>query len=209
MSGDADHKRPQPQDDANERFTETVPQAYFDRIYAGSLDPWQFETSDYERQKYRATLDALSCPRYRRVLEVGCSIGVLTQALAARCDGLLAVDIAERALDVARRRCAADTHVAFRRMTLPDELPDGRFDLVVLSEVGYYWSAADLSRVLDFSATALEPDGTLELVHWVIAKGDYPLTGDEVHARAIAHLCFELIHDDRPLPYRLTVLRRI
>ncbi len=209
MAGTADEGGPTPEQAAGgEVFAETVPQGYFDRIYAGDRDPWRFETSGYERDKYGATLAALPRPRYDRALEVGCSVGVLTLALAARCASLLAVDIAEGALVEARRRCAACAHVAFRRMTVPAELPDGGFDLILLSEVGYYWAAPDLARFLDFCAARLAPGGTLALVHWVLAAGDYPLAGDEVHARAIATPGLRLLRDDRPLPYRLSVLER-
>jgi len=64
----------------------SLPPGYFDALYAASPDPWAFETSAYERAKYAATLDALPARRYRRALEVGCSIGVLTRQLADRCD---------------------------------------------------------------------------------------------------------------------------
>ena len=202
--------RPTPEAAAGaERFAQTVPADYFDRIYANSADPWSFETSEYERDKYRATLDGLPHARYGRALEVGCSVGVLTAQLAARCDALLAVDIAEGALAEARRRCAGRDGVVFRRMAMPAELPDGGFDLILLSEVGYYWSADDLGRFLDFAAARLARGGTLELVHWVIAAGDYPQTGDEVHERAIATPGFTVLRDERPLPYRLTVLQRL
>ena len=147
-------------------------------------------------------------PHYRRALEIGCSIGVFTQALAARCDAVLAVDLASRALERARERCAEQPHAEFRLMRIPESLPEGEFDLIVISEVGYYWSAGDLDRVLSFAAERLPPGGTLELVHWIISKHDYPLTGDEVHERAIASAPFRLLLDKRPVPYRLTVLQR-
>ena len=77
-------------------------------------DPWRFATSDYERAKYEATLAALPHEIYRDVLEIGCSIGVLTRQLAPRCEKLLALDVAAKALDQARARCADLAHVAFR-----------------------------------------------------------------------------------------------
>ncbi len=63
-------------------------------------------------------------------------------------------------------------------MTLPDERPDGRFDLIVLSEVLYYFSRADLVRVADWVGEALAPGGVALLVHWLGETPDYPLTGD-------------------------------
>src|ERR1700744_4973631 len=58
---------------------------YFDLLYAQRSDPWDFATSPYEAAKYAATLAALPKPRYKNALELGCSIGVLTQQLAPRC----------------------------------------------------------------------------------------------------------------------------
>ena len=70
----------------------SLPSAYFEAIYQADADPWRFATSDYEREKYAATLAALPLQAYRSGFEVGCSIGVLTSQLARRCDRLLAVD---------------------------------------------------------------------------------------------------------------------
>lgn len=151
---------------------------YFDDIYARSPDPWGFRTSPYEREKYGATLDLLPRARYRSALEVGCSIGVLTRRLAARCDTLLAVDTSPRALADARRANADLDHVAFREATLPGDFPEGRYDLIVLSEVLYYLSEADLSDMAARCCAALEPRGQMLLCHW-LGETDYPLGGDE------------------------------
>ena len=53
---------------------------------------------------------------------------------------------------------------------------------MVLSEVGYYWSPADLARAADLLVAGLVPGGQLLLVHWTPPVHDYPLTGDDVHA---------------------------
>lgn len=90
---------------------ESLPSEYFARVYAESDDPWGFATRAYEASKYAATLDALPGERYRSAFEVGCSIGVLTERLAARCERLLSVDVAERALQQARDRCRNLPHV--------------------------------------------------------------------------------------------------
>jgi predicted TPR repeat methyltransferase len=157
----------------------SIPGAYFEDLYAGDADPWEFATSDYEREKYDATLSAIG-GGHRRALEVGCSIGVFTRRLAERCDRLVAVDVAEAALADARRRCADRSNIEFQRMQLPAEVPSGRFDLIILSEVGYYWSLADLDRFLVWLRQALTADGLFALVHWT-GETDYPLTGDAVH----------------------------
>jgi SAM-dependent methyltransferase len=165
------------------RRQHTLSRVYFDDLYARSCDPWQFATSDYERQKYEQTACAIGSG-HGEALEIGCSIGIFTQCLASRCRQLLAIDIAERALDAARENCRGYDNVRFRLMHVPDELPASRFDLIVLSEVGYYWSAPDLDRFIDWLGRGLSPTGLLVLVHWT-GETDYPMTADEVHERVL------------------------
>lgn len=164
----------------------SLPPAYFDQVYAESDDPWEFETRPYEAAKYAATLDALPRERYRSAFEIGCSIGILTERLAGRCDRLLSVDVAERALEQARARCRNLPHVRFRQMAVPDAFPDEQFDLIVVSEVGYYWDWDDLATAQRLIVEHLEPGGHLLLVHWTPFVEDYPLTGDEVHEAFLA-----------------------
>ena len=159
----------------------TLTQSYFDDVYRANTDPWSFETSDYERQKYEATLKALPNVHYHNAFEIGCSIGVLTQKLAERCDRLLAVDASELPLQAARTRLAAYSTVTIQQMNVPAEFPNGPFDLVLLSEVGYYFSREDLARARQLIIDSLSPKGHLLLVHWTPFVPDYPLTGDDVH----------------------------
>jgi len=161
--------------------SDSLQPAYFDQVYAANADPWLFETSDYERAKYAATLAALPGQEYDRAFEIGCSIGVLTAQLATRCRYLLAVDVADAALARSRERCAGLPQVDVQCMQVPNAVPPGGFDLIALSEVGYYWSLADLHRSLDWMFGALRSAGHLVLVHWTPVVADYPLTGDEVH----------------------------
>jgi SAM-dependent methyltransferase len=106
---------------------------------------------------------------------------VLTSHLAERCDALLAVDVVPDVLERARARCADQPNVRFALMETPRELPEASFDLIVLSEVGYYWSVDDLAIARRELAKRLQPDGHLILVHWTPWVHDYPQTGDQVH----------------------------
>ncbi len=139
---------------------------HFDRLYASDPDPWKFATSGYERDKYAATLAALPRPHYARAFEVGCSIGVLTRQLAARCDEILAVDVAEAALQNAAARCSDVQGVHFARMVVPQDWPEGRFDLILFSEVLYYLSGAGRLAAARLSLQNLMPGGTIVLVNW-------------------------------------------
>ena len=160
----------------------TLQRENFEARYAANPDPWDFETSAYEHDKYERTLAALGHRRYGRAFEAGCSIGVFTAMLAPRCDALLAVDIAQAAVDAARERLAACAHVRVERRTLPTEWPAGPFDLVVCSELLYYWDLETLEAALPAIADSLAPGGRLVAVHYRPPSTIDPLTGDAVHA---------------------------
>lgn len=152
--------------------------AVFDRLYAQTPDPWDFAASPYEQAKYDATLAALGERRFGAVLEVGCSIGVLTRRLSARADSVLAIDGAQAALDQAAARCGGMGGVAFRRAMVPQDFPCGMFDLMVFSEVLYFLDAADVSRTAALASDHLAPGGIIILVNWT-GETDTPTTGDE------------------------------
>lgn len=191
-----------------DRPAATLTPAYFDQVYAANADPWQFATSEYERAKYADTLAHLPHAQYARGLEIGCSIGVLTAQLAAYCRELLSVDVSERALAKARPYCAALPHVDLQRMRIPEEEPAGSFDLIVVSEVGYYWSREDLERAMTMLAAHHLGGGHLLLVHWTPPVHDYPLTGDEVHAIWLANPAWCTLSDEHRELYRISVLQR-
>ena len=190
------------------RFESSIPPTYFDDMYAQDPDPWRFEVSPYERDKYMATLAALPRQTYEAGFEVGCSIGVLTQSLAARCRSLLAVDVAASALERAALRCEPYPHVSFEQMRIPHAWPDRSFDLVVLSEVVYYLDATDVKRLATRLRASAQRGCDLVLVHWTGAT-HYPLSGDEAAEQLIAALGngASRLHQAVTGAYRLDVLR--
>jgi SAM-dependent methyltransferase len=189
---------------------ESLGASYFAQIYQTNLDPWNFETSRYEREKYLASLAALPLERYGRGFEVGGSIGVLTRMLADRCDRLLSIDVSSIAQGRAQVRCADQSQVEFQIMQFPGETPNQTFDLIVLSEVGYYLSEKDLLIARDWIVNALRPGGHLLLVHWTPLVEEYPLTGDEVHDLflAITPAPLTSVFSSRKTHYRIDVLAR-
>jgi SAM-dependent methyltransferase len=154
---------------------------FFESLYRENPDPWQFATSEYEAQKYATTLDALPRNLYQSGFEIGGSIGVLTEKLAQRCHSLLSVDVSEIAQQQAIDRCQHLQNVRFDLMSVPDNFPDEYFDLIVLSEVGYYWSWSDLIKAQRSILDRLRSQGQLILVHWTVDARVLPLTGDLVH----------------------------
>lgn len=193
-------------DGSPENAEESLEPSYFERLYAENPDPWNFQSSAYEREKYRATVDALGGARFASGFEIGCSIGVLTARIAGSCDALFSIDVSERALAEARRRLAGNPRVRFARMRFPDEAPPGPFDYVLLSEVAYYWSDADLERAKEAIVRAA-PGGTLELVHLLANVREYVRDGDSVHGAFLADRRFTPLAALRAERYRIDVLR--
>jgi SAM-dependent methyltransferase len=144
----------------------SVSDEYFIGLYLAKDDPWDLTTKWHDQRKYAVTLASLPRARYARCYEPGCSIGLLTRLLAPRCDEILAVDSVDAAVARAGAEVREFPHVRVERATVPAELPAGTFDLIVVGDLLYYLSAADLEALLDGLVQRLEPDGDLVAVHF-------------------------------------------
>ena len=182
---------------------------HFDRLWRDEDDPWGLESSWYEDRKRAVVLAALPDPRYRRAFEPGCAGGALSVLLAPRCEELLATDVAEEAVDRARARLADKPHVRVERAAVPHEIPDGPFDLVVVSELAYYFGPDDRAVLWRALTERLTPGGTLLAVHWIREAPEYPVTGDEVHDELARLDGFARIAEHREADFRLDVLTRV
>jgi LmbE family N-acetylglucosaminyl deacetylase len=185
----------------------TLSRDYFETLYTGSEDPWSFETSEYELAKYVATVNAIPAGDYYSGLELGCSIGVLTEMLAGKCKELTAMDISEVALKRAKNRLKETPSVRFILGGIPDDFPAGQHDLIIISEVGYYLSKEDLLTLRQQVTDALSENGVVVLVHWTHFVKDYPLTGDQVH-ECFADTVLQHLEGKRTDDYRLDVFKK-
>ena len=66
-------------------------------------------------------------------------------------------------------------------MQVARDWPTGRFDLIVLSEVAYYFDEDALAALLDILTASLNIGGVLSACHWRHPVHDYSLKGDRVH----------------------------
>jgi len=192
------------------RHSRSLDAGYFEKIYSDDPDPWKFETSDYERAKYDRTISALPRERFERVLEIGCANGVLTKRLAGYCDRLIAVDVVDRVLEVARQRCVQLANVEIRKAAIPHDLVAGPFDLILLSEVAYYWDSADIARAGGYFRHTVADGGYLLLVHWT-GETDYPKSADEavVELKRATGEAFAEIQASRLPNYRLDLWKKL
>lgn len=138
----------------------------FDALYMHNPDPWQFLTSEYEKNKYAATLSCLPQPHYRRAIEAGCSIGVLTARLLSRCDQVIGLDISSVAIDLARARNRHIPQIQFRQAQLPEAWPEETADLIVLSEILYFLDPAQIDQLASRVARSWEKNGDCVLVNF-------------------------------------------
>jgi LmbE family N-acetylglucosaminyl deacetylase/SAM-dependent methyltransferase len=176
----------------------TLPTSFFDDFYARNDDPWGFESRWYEERKRAILLASLPSRRLGVVLEIGCSTGLITADLADRADRVLGLDVSVAALDAARGRVGGHDAVTLRQGAVPGDWPEGEFDTIVLSEVGYYLSSPDLERTIAQIDAAMTTDGCLVACHWRHPVSEYPQSGDEVHRALRSCTSWEtlLIHEE-------------
>ena len=96
-------------------------------------------------------------------------------------------------------------------MRVPEQFPNQTFDLILISEVGYYWSWDDLQTSQQGLLDRLQLGGHLLLVHWTLYAKDYPLSGDEVHDAFLRLSPIHLRHLEarREEQYRLDLFERV
>ena len=153
--------------------------AAFEEAYTRSGDPWASAAPRYRYQalKYERIMALLPAGRFRRVLDLGCGLGLLSQHLARRSDAVLGLDVAEAAVGHARKRAAGIPHLTFGQADILDLSSglDGRFDLVVAADALYYLSplSDDLLKTLSARlARLLAPGGVLVLANHFFFAAD-------------------------------------
>jgi len=116
---------------------------YFEHKFS-QLDPWDYETSRYERAKYQRQLVLAQkfCATPRRVLEIGCAEGVFTALLEKTYPiaKIIAIDISASAITRAKSKTKTVTY-RHGDILKKSDLLKGQYDLIFLSEVVYYLGA--------------------------------------------------------------------
>jgi SAM-dependent methyltransferase len=182
---------------------DTTSEAFFEQMYSKDRDPWSFATSESEQRRYSAIMLSLQGRRYRRAFEPGCSIGVLTAKLASICDEVEASDISATAVEMARRNCRNVPNVRIDKGSLPQVIPGGEFDLLVFSDIGYYFTAPDLRVVGLELLRRLSRPAVFLAVHWLGVSKDHLLSGDRVHEVLAELPGMKLAESSRHASFRL------
>jgi SAM-dependent methyltransferase len=161
----------------------TVPVRFFDDLYASKADPWSYGESFRDERRHALMLGALPRPRFRSAYEPACAVGHLSARLAERCDSLLCSDVAAEAVAQARTHLAGYDNVTVEQHYLPADVPDGHFDLVVLSDLCVYLTPDKLDELLDRLLPHLEVGGILLVNDGRWLSGPIVQSGDDVYQR--------------------------
>jgi SAM-dependent methyltransferase len=194
------------------RANATHDSTYWESFYQPAYDPFGFDTNPAEAAKFGRTLEVCGNGGFTNGLELGCAVGTFTELLASRCERVLAVDISHTAIERATERLAHLSNVRCEVRVLPADLPNGPFDLVVASDVLYYWPMSDLLQAIPVLEQALAPNGILVAAHYAPPMGAI-LSGDEVHdalirASTLRHTLSERIEFGTGRPYRIDRFER-
>jgi len=181
----------------------TTSPGYFEAKYKLAADPWNFAVSRYELDRYAAIVASLKSRRFERAFEAGCSIGVLTGQLAAFCQHVSALDVSVTAVSRALERCRHLLNVDIGVGSLLIDVPRGSFDLIILSEIGYYFNPEELASIGKALSVRLRPGGILLGAHWLGHSDDHLLSGDEVHGIIGSLPDLDLAFSERHYGYRI------
>jgi SAM-dependent methyltransferase len=155
---------------------------FFEERYRDKGDPWDLANDSYEQARYDTIIRALAGKRYSYAYEPGCAVGALTVKLATICDRVDACDFSQTAVGQARQRCIDFPGVAVRCASMTDVAPIEKYDLLVLSEIGYYLTLTAWESLVLGIVDRMQPGAILLASHWLGRSPDHILTGDEVHA---------------------------
>lgn len=191
-----------------ETFIPTPSSGVFERLHADTDDPWGLKDRFYERRKRSVALALLPRERFAASLELGCSIGILSAELAARTDSLLALDISPTAVAATQERLSDYPEATARVASVPRDWPSGQFDLIVISEVGYFLSRAQLLDVVARAVASLAADGVILLCHWRHPIDGWELDGDTVHELFRSASSLAVFAEHREEDFRIDLLVR-
>ena len=157
----------------------------FDALYAGDADPWEVASSWYERRKLAVLLASLPSEHYSSVWEPGCGIGVATEALAERCERLVASDVSTHAVRRTRERTARFPHVHVVVSEVPEIPIREPVDLLVVSEFLYY--LADPATAVEKLWSVTVPGTHVVVEHWAHDPDDAYVSGPEAQRLVAGH----------------------
>ena len=176
---------------------------FFETLYQYDSDPWRFASSSYELYRYHQICSIIRHQKHKYTFEAGCSIGILTEKLAHFSEFVEAIDISPTATSLALSRCNSLNNIKIHCSSLENYSINPHTDLIILSEIGYYFTPEEWRLVLQKMLTTCVPPFYILASHWLGFSPDHLLSGDEVHSIINSLRAFQLRHQERHENFRL------
>ena len=144
----------------------------FQTLYQEDIDPWY--TKDAQGFIYDEVLKRIKKyqPSFRNVLDLGCGNDAFTHRLSDLSNNITAIDMSLDAINYAKQRysninflCGDISHLE----SLP--LSKGKFDLVTVLDVLYYFPSSKIRKILDNIWNLVSEDGIVVLRHYAPGGG--------------------------------------
>ena len=136
----------------------------WDSSYTGKPIP-----EEQMREWIQCTADRIRALKPRRILEIGCGVGLVLEQLAPHCERYVGTDFSASALEkvlhwTARRPDLGHVELLQRSARELTELPGGQFDTIVLNSVVQYFPDIHyLLAVLEDAVRLVQPGGRIFL----------------------------------------------
>jgi SAM-dependent methyltransferase len=157
--------------------------AGFDAKFTGDGDPWATFSDRDEAIKREAILHALGAAPLGRVLELASGNGSNSVAIAPRALRLDATEGTRAGTALTARAIAAYPRAKAIELALPARFPRNVFDAVLIAELLYYLSPAEMVSVARQVARSLRPGSLLVLAHHRIDFHDFAQHAAGIHRR--------------------------
>ncbi|SDR64029.1 Nodulation protein S (NodS) [Rhizobiales bacterium GAS113] len=180
----------------------------FERMYLENRDPWNYQSSAYERKKYERTLSCALTWRRASVsaLEIGCSIGIFSGMLAEHFDKVTAIDVSKEALRLAIVHNRYRHNIEFDQSDLRTLALGEQYDVICCAEVFYYIRERDAGKVCRRLAQHLAPNGVIIFVAGTAGHNPIPFCWEAI--LATYQQVFRQIVADPVRPYEIGVFSR-
>lgn len=189
----------------------------FNALYKGSSDPWACSDTKYRYQllKYSKLIALLPKREYRKALDVGCGLGMMSRLLSPHIGQGLGIELSQVAVDNAVKLSHSFPNLRFKQgdITKLSETAEGKYELIVLADVLYYLSPLNdtsIKAIIQLVEDLLEPGGIVLIAnHFFFDLDPQSAMVREIHASFRWAKRLTLLHEDRQPFYLASVLQKM
>lgn len=133
---------------------------FYGRYESSNRDSWSYTADPAHLERLQRILKALSPLPGKKVLELGCAEGFITKEIAKQAAQVVACELSPLAAERTRNVCVG-LPVTIIAGDIRTCLPDETFDSILASDVFYYLTTEELTRVASALADSAAEDGRL------------------------------------------------